>query len=200
MVRVAVLDYGVGNLRSIINGIKKLCGRAELIRDVNRLEDYDGIILPGVGAFKSAIASIGDSRMLVDLVREGKPILGICLGYQLLFEESVEGGGAEGLGLLEGRVEKIEGEVKLPHIGWNNVEKAEDSTLLENIEENTYFFFAHSYVPKFYDREIVKGYTTYGERFPSVIEMKNIYGTQFHPEKSSRQGLKVLGNFLSSLR
>ncbi|HDN17714.1 MAG TPA: hypothetical protein ENF41_01530 [Candidatus Bathyarchaeota archaeon] len=80
------------------------------------------------------------------------------------------------------------------------MEKAEDSTLLENIEENTYFFFAHSYVPKFYDREIVKGYTTYGERFPSVIEMKNIYGTQFHPEKSSRQGLKVLGNFLSSLR
>jgi len=159
------------------------------------LNGYDGIVLPGVGNFRSGARNLHPLKSsIVRLIDDGVPILGICLGMQLLFEESEESSG-EGLSLLKGRVLRLPRDVKTPHMGWNNLRILADNDLLDGIYEEDYFYFVHSYYVSPYEKNVVIAETTYGIQFASVIAEKNIFGTQFHPEKSGKPGRKVLLNF-----
>ncbi len=198
--RVAVLDYAVGNLFSITNALRRLGADASATSEPQELREADAIVLPGVGSFPAAMERLrGLGGLLGDLAGE-KPILGICLGMQLFFEGSVEGGSwTRGLGLLPGRVVELPLDVKKPHIGWNQVWPLWASTLLEGVPPGGYFYFVHSYYAETRGSHVA-AYTGYGVEFPSVVESPPIYGAQFHPEKSGRLGMRVLENFLGVVK
>ncbi len=201
MTRVAILDYGMGNLRSVEKALERVGAEATITSDQGAAAAADGLILPGVGAFPRAMERIGElglDRLVADRVEAGTPVLGICLGFQLLFESSTELGGATGLGLIEGSVEGLEApELKVPHIGWEPVEWARDSELSEGIADGTPFYFVHSFTPRPAGDADVLGWASHGERFACAIARPPVYGVQFHPEKSSTAGLKLLANFSS---
>jgi imidazole glycerol-phosphate synthase subunit HisH len=199
MTRIAILDYGMGNLRSVEKALEHVGVSAEVTHDHERAQDADGVILPGVGAFPKAMERIRE-RGLDELAREraaaGVPVLGICLGLQLVFTSSTELGGSDGLGLVEGPVEELRaGDLKLPHIGWSPVFWAKGSRLTEGLAEGEPFYFVHSFVPRPADEGDVLGTAEHGERFACAIERGNVFGVQFHPEKSSGAGLRLLRNF-----
>lgn len=199
-VLIAIVDYGMGNLRSIANALDYLGITNEITSDPQRLRQADRLILPGVGAFGAAMESLRERRLrepLDEEVRRGKPILGICLGMQLLAERSSEGGLHEGFGWIEGRVERIEtigATIKVPHIGWNPTELREGSRLFSDVPSPSDFYYVHSYVLHC-DAELVAGRCEYGSPVVAAVEHRNVFGTQFHPEKSHAQGLSVLRNF-----
>jgi glutamine amidotransferase len=196
--RIAILDYGMGNLRSVEKALEHVGATAVITHDAGEASVADGLILPGVGAFPRAMQLIrerGLDELIVERRREGQPILGICLGLQLLFDSSTELGGADGLGLLTGPVRELECPgLKLPHIGWSPVRWERDSRLVEGIESETAFYFVHGFAPVA-ERPDVLGTAAYGERFVCAAERDNVYGVQFHPEKSSAAGLRLLANF-----
>jgi imidazole glycerol-phosphate synthase subunit HisH len=199
MTRIAILDYGMGNLRSVEKALEHVGVSAEVTHDHGRARDADGVILPGVGAFPKAMERIQE-RGLDELAREraaaGVPVLGICLGLQLMFTSSTELGGSDGLGLVEGPVEELPaGDLKLPHIGWSPVSWAKGSRLAEGLAEGEPFYFVHSFVPRPADEGDVLGTAEHGERFACAIERGSVFGVQFHPEKSSGAGLRLLRNF-----
>jgi glutamine amidotransferase len=199
MTRIAVLDYGMGNLRSVEKAIERVGSEAVITSDHEAAREADGLVLPGVGAFARAMERI-DELGLDDLVAERieaeRPVLGICLGFQLLFGSSTELGGAQGLGLVEGTVEGLEAPgLKVPHIGWEPVEWAKDSELTAGIADSTPFYFVHGFTPRPADDADVLGWAAHGERFACAIARPPIYGVQFHPEKSSAAGLALLANF-----
>ena len=196
---IAIVDYRMGNLRSVQKGFEH-AGVADVVvtDDPAVIERADGVVLPGVGAFRDAAANLRESgceEVLLRRVREGAPFLGICLGMQLLADVGLEDGEWQGLGLVPGTCERLPGGVKIPHIGWNTVEYPRESTLFEGIPESTAFYFVHSYriVPS--DPESVIGSTEYGVRFAAAVQSGNAYAVQFHPEKSSTAGLRLLANF-----
>jgi glutamine amidotransferase len=196
--RIAILDYGMGNLRSVEKALEHVGATATITDDATAVREADGVILPGVGAFPRAMERIR-ARGLDELVAErldaGVPILGICLGLQLLFDSSTELGGAAGLGLFPGEVDAIEAEgLKVPHIGWAPVRWERRSRLTEGIESETPFYFVHSFAPRAGAGELL-GSAAYGERFACAAERDNVFGVQFHPEKSSAAGLRLLANF-----
>jgi imidazole glycerol-phosphate synthase subunit HisH len=196
--KIAVLDYGIGNLRSVEKALEHVGATAIVSADAAEVRDADGVVLPGVGAFPRAMERIGEAG-LDELITErrdaGVPILGICLGLQLLFESSAELGGARGLGLLEGGVTEIEaGGLKVPHIGWSPVRWERESRLTAGIDSETPFYFVHSFAPRPRPAELL-GSAAYGERFACAAERGNVFGVQFHPEKSSAAGLRLLSNF-----
>jgi len=201
--RISILDYGCGNLRSIKKGFERVGAIVDISTDKKLLKSADGIILPGVGAFKTAIAKIKeDIPFIYELIDDKKPILGICLGMQILTEKSTESGLTDGLGIIPGDVIKfnknISSGLKVPHMGWNLVDvKNKDEPLFLGINRS-YFYFAHSYYVRT-SREYVICKTEYGIKFPSAIAdlKRKIYGVQFHPEKSGDDGLKILYNFLA---
>ncbi|HVD86890.1 MAG TPA: imidazole glycerol phosphate synthase subunit HisH [Solirubrobacterales bacterium] len=195
--RIAILAYGMGNLRSVEKALEHVGVTAKISADPGEVRDADGLILPGVGAFPRAMERIGELA-LDDLVAErheaGVPILGICLGLQLLFESTTELGGAAGLGLLDGPVAELDAEgLKVPHIGWSPVRWERDSRLTEGIPSETPFYFVHSFAPQPGRDEL--GSAEYGSRFACAAERDNVFGVQFHPEKSSAAGLRLLSNF-----
>jgi imidazole glycerol-phosphate synthase subunit HisH len=196
--RIAILDYGMGNLRSVEKALEHIGATARLTADQGEIGAADGLILPGVGAFPRAmerIRELGLDELVAERRRAGVPILGICLGLQLLFESSTELGGAAGLGLLDGPVGEIRSEgMKVPHIGWSPVRWERRSRLTEGIDSDTPFYFVHSFVP-FPSGEELLGTAAYGERFACAAERENVFGVQFHPEKSSAAGLRLLSNF-----
>jgi imidazole glycerol-phosphate synthase subunit HisH len=198
--RICVLDYGMGNLRSVEKAFGRVGADAELTADPARVAEADGLVLPGVGAFPKAIANVrerGLDRLIADRVAAGLPVLGICLGYQLLFDSSDELGGAEGLGLLPGPVTMLEAPgLKVPHIGWEPVSWSGESELADGIEDRTPFYFVHSFTPRPTDDADVLGTAVHGERFACAAARPPIYGVQFHPEKSSSAGLLLLQNFV----
>jgi glutamine amidotransferase len=198
--RICVLDYGMGNLRSVEKAFGRVGADAELTADPARAAEADGLVLPGVGAFPKAIANVrerGLDRLIADRVAAGLPVLGICLGYQLLFDSSDELGGAEGLGLLPGPVTMLEAPgLKVPHIGWEPVSWSGESELADGIEDRTPFYFVHSFTPRPTDDADVLGTAVHGERFACAAARPPIYGVQFHPEKSSSAGLLLLQNFV----
>ena len=202
---IGIVDYGVGNIFSLCSSFKKIGAHAELIKDPAKLAECDRIILPGVGAFGDArekLRASGMEEALMAEVRAGKPMLGICLGMQLLFEKSYEFGETEGLGFINGSVEKIDtaGQaLKIPHIGWNTLELNERSELFNGIENGSYVYFVHSFAAKT-DSKNVSAYTDYGSKVVASAENKNVMGTQFHPEKSGEVGLKILKNFCNTVR
>jgi glutamine amidotransferase len=195
---IAILDYGMGNLRSVEKALEHVGVTATISHDAAEVRAADGVILPGVGAFPRAIERIRE-RGLDELIAErrdaGVPILGICLGLQLLFDSTTELGGAVGLGLLEGGVAELEAEgLKVPHIGWSPVRWEQESRLTEGIESETPFYFVHSFAPSPSAGELL-GSAAYGARFACAAQSGNVFGVQFHPEKSSAAGLRLLSNF-----
>jgi glutamine amidotransferase len=196
--RIAILDYGMGNLRSVEKALEHVGVTALITSDAGEVRAADGVILPGVGAFPRAmerIRELGLDELIAERRGEGVPILGICLGLQLLFDSSSELGGAEGLGLLEGPVGALEAEgLKVPHIGWEPVRWERESRLTEGIASETPFYFVHSLAPCPRGEDLL-GSAAYGARFACAAERDNVFGVQFHPEKSSAAGLRLLSNF-----
>ncbi|HEY8082202.1 MAG TPA: imidazole glycerol phosphate synthase subunit HisH [Solirubrobacterales bacterium] len=196
--RIAILDYGVGNLRSVEKALEHVGAAASITRDPEDVRASDGVILPGVGAFPRAMERIRDLG-LDELIRErrdaGVPLLGICLGLQLLFDSTTELGGATGLGLLAGEVAELDApNLKIPHIGWSPVRWEKESRLTEGIESETPFYLVHSFAPRPGADDLL-GTAAYGARFACAVERDNVFGVQFHPEKSSAAGLRLLANF-----
>jgi imidazole glycerol-phosphate synthase subunit HisH len=198
--RIAVVDYGMGNRRSVEKALERVGAQAFVSRDHAELRTADGLLLPGVGAFPAAmevIRELGLDGLLRERAAAGTPLFGSCMGMQLLFERSAEHGGAEGLGLLRGEVRGLQAPgMKLPHIGWSEVRWRRRSPLLEGLPDPAYLYHVHTFVAHPADPEVVLGTAEYGERFPAVVERGNVYGAQSHPEKSSTHGLRLLSNFV----
>lgn len=197
---LVIVDYGMGNLRSAQKGFEAAGIDAIVSGDPADVENADGVVLPGVGAFRDCMSNLTQARLIDPLqnaIREGRPFLGICLGMQLLLSLSEEFGLHQGLDVIRGRVVRFPSarNLKVPHMGWNRVCQASSTPLLEGIPDGTYFYFVHSYYAVPDDPGVVAGWTEYGTRFASVISTANVFATQFHPEKSDKWGIKVLGNF-----
>jgi glutamine amidotransferase len=197
--RIAIVDYGMGNRRSVEMALEHVGARTSTTRDPAELRAADGLLLPGVGAFPAAMRTLRElelDEVLVGCARGGMPLFGSCMGMQLLFESSDEHEGATGLGLLRGAVRRLDsGGLKLPHIGWNEVRWVRESPLSEGLPSPSTFYHVHSYVPHPADEADVLGTSDYGSPFVSVVARENVFGAQFHPEKSSTHGLTMLANF-----
>ncbi|MDE5946994.1 MAG: imidazole glycerol phosphate synthase subunit HisH [Oscillospiraceae bacterium] len=195
---IAIIDYGAGNIFSVKNALDYLGFENELTSDKNLIKSADALILPGVGAFPSAMKMLDESG-LVEIIRkesQKKPFLGICLGMQVIFEKGYEFEECDGLGLIKGDVRKIEAEnLIIPHMGWNKLEVLNDCKLLEGLGNDEYVYFVHSYKAHCSDNDI-SAYCEYGGKVPALVHNgKYVYGAQFHPEKSGKTGLKILENF-----
>jgi imidazole glycerol-phosphate synthase subunit HisH len=197
--QIAILDYGMGNLRSVEKAFERVGVDVLRTDDADAAAGAEGLVLPGVGAFPRAmqrVRELGFDRLVAEHVGEGRAVLGICLGMQLLFERSRELAGAEGLGLLAGEVEPLEAPgLKVPHIGWEPVRWRRPSPLTEGIDSGSAFYFVHSLAPAPVDDADTLGTAVYGEQFACAVERPPTYGFQFHPEKSSAAGLRLLANF-----
>lgn len=198
---IAIIDYDMGNLRSVSKAFEKVGAGAVVTRDADIIRSASHVVLPGVGAFRDCMKNLVDYGLVEPILRHiesGKPFLGICLGLQLLFEEGTEFGTHKGLGVIKGRVVRFPfsaGQLKVPHIGWNGVNIKKSSPLLKGIADGTYFYFVHSYYCEPVDAGVSLTTTDYGLEFTSSIATDNVYACQFHPEKSQRAGLQVLKNF-----
>ena len=200
MPEAVIFDYGVGNLLSLKCALEKVGLNVEIGVSAQQLKKADAIALPGVGSFSAAITKLNDVKdTLLAAVQNGTPLIGICLGLQLFFPESEEGPG-EGLALFEGKNVWLRGEVKVPHMGWNTLRLVKQNPLFDGVADESYVYFVHSLYPVPTDKEIVATETGYGETFTSAIASKNVFGTQFHPEKSGDIGLKILENFANIVK
>jgi len=194
---IVIIDYGLGNLGSVKNALDKLGVDSMVSKSVKDIEKATGLVLPGVGSATEGMKNLrksGLNKVILKQIKLKKPILGICLGMQLLFSLSEEGN-TECLNVIEGKVKKFNNKLKVPQIGWNQV-KQKPSKLFLSIKDKSYFYFVHSYYCQASEEKIIRGSTDYGINFTSVIEDKNIFGVQFHPEKSGENGLKLLKNFV----
>jgi glutamine amidotransferase len=195
---IAIIDYGMGNLRSVQKGFEKMRVDAAVVGKPEEVDRARGVVLPGVGAFADAMTNLRSTGMdeaVYRSVEAGKPFLGICLGQQLLFEASEEWGLTKGLGIFRGRVRRLPDGLKVPHMGWNQAEIQRPDLLLEGIPQSSSFYFVHSYYVDPEEQEVILTRTDYGVSFASIVGRDNVYGIQFHPEKSSGMGLKILENF-----
>ena len=201
---IAIIDYDAGNLGSVQKALSSLGELSIITRERETLLGADGVILPGVGAFGDAMEKLHRYQLvdtIYEIVDKGTPFLGICLGLQLLFERSEESPKAKGLGILRGEIVRIpDTGLKIPHIGWNSLKLAEDGTLFQGIERESYVYFVHSYYLKAFDASIVKATAEYGVTIHASIEKDNIFACQFHPEKIGDVGLKILKNFAMALQ
>ncbi len=198
MADVAIIDYGVGNLRSIEKAFAVIGCAAVITSDEETLRQAKRLVLPGVGAFAACMNALrerGFDSLVRRRVADGAPLLGVCVGMQMLFDESEEFGRSEGLGLMRGRVRRFAHDLYVPQIGWNQVHKRGEHRLIEEVDDGAFFYFVHSYYCDAADTEVVAGETEYGICYPSIVAHGNIAGVQFHPEKSQAAGLRVLQNF-----
>ncbi len=198
---IAIIDYDAGNIKSVEKAVQYLGEEAKVTRDPEEILSADGVILPGVGAFGDAMGKLRDYGLIDvihECVRREIPFLGICLGLQLMFERSEESPGVEGLGVLEGEIVRLPAEsgLKIPHIGWNNLSFPRRGRLFEGVPEDSYVYFVHSYYLKAKDPAIVTATTEYGAVVHASVEKGNVFACQYHPEKSSGVGLKMLENFI----
>ena len=194
---IAIVDYGAGNLMSVHNTLDYLGYENKIAASADVIENAAGVILPGVGAFPDAMAALTDSGLTEAVLKAAKekPFLGICLGMQMLFEESDEVRPCRGLGLLPGRIERIETSLKLPQIGWNALDILRPNAMTEGLENGSYVYFVHSFMAKPSDENDLAAVTDYGTRVPAMVARGNLFGCQFHPEKSGEVGLAMLHNF-----
>ncbi len=197
---ITIVDYGMGNLRSVQKAFLKLGVQAEISASPAEIARAEKLVLPGVGAFRDAIAELKNKDMVgpvTDHIAAGRPFLGICLGLQLLFDVSYEDGQWQGLGIVPGEVRRLKDlpELKIPHMGWNSLDMAARPAIFHDIPDGSHFYFVHSYHVVPTDESVIAARTTHGQSFFSVIAQDNLFATQFHPEKSQRMGLKLLGNF-----
>ncbi|MDF1495040.1 imidazole glycerol phosphate synthase subunit HisH [Caproiciproducens sp. CPB-2] len=199
---IAVIDYGAGNLQSVVKAFHFIGCDILVTADKEELKHASAAVLPGVGAFGDAMSCLKKADFVtpvLDFIESGKPFLGICLGLQLLFEGSEETPGISGLGVLKGKIQKIPAEtgLKIPHIGWNSLSVKENSGLFQNMDPNPYVYFVHSYYLKAEDPGVVSSTTDYGVAIDASVQRGNLFATQFHPEKSGKTGLQMLKNFVS---
>ncbi|MFR2785697.1 MAG: imidazole glycerol phosphate synthase subunit HisH [Blautia caecimuris] len=197
---IGIIDYDAGNIRSVEKALSYLGEKTVVSRDPDILKSVDKVILPGVGSFGQAMENLHRYELVPvirDMIEDGKPFLGICLGLQLLFESSEESPGAEGLGILKGKILKIPSSpgLKIPHMGWNSLQLQNNGRLFRNIPQDTYVYFVHSYYLQAQEPEIVKAVTGYGTKIHASVEKDNVFACQFHPEKSGKYGLEILKNF-----
>ena len=205
---VTIVDYNSGNISSVINSFNEVSKnkvKLEVTSDLNKIKSSDKVVLPGQGSFKSCVDALNNIKGLVDTLNEfvinnKKPLLGICVGLQMFADIGYEETETKGLGWISGKVSKIDnknGEYKLPHIGWNQINIVKDSKIFKNIENNSHMYFVHSYefIPE--DRNVISATTDYSSNIVCSIEKENIFGTQFHPEKSDKVGLKIISNFIN---
>lgn len=195
---IIIIDYGMGNLRSVQKGFEKVGFDARISSDPNEVRKADKVVLPGVGAFGDAMHNLREAGMIEaidETVKAGKPFLGICLGLQLMFETSEEFGLHKGLGILPGHVKLFPPGLKIPHMGWNQADIQKDDPILKDIPDGSSFYFVHSYYVEPSNPADSATLTEYGIRFTSIASQDNIFGIQFHPEKSSAMGLRILKNF-----
>ncbi len=200
---ITVIDYGMGNLRSVVKSVEKYTSQVQVSSDPAIIEESRALIMPGDGAFGMAMQHLRDMGWvgpLLSFIRGGGFFLGICLGYQLLFSRSVEFGEHEGLGLIPGSVVRFPtSDLKVPHMGWNQVKFRKESPFLEGVPSRSYFYFIHTYYPEIEDDSWIIGETEYGVTFPCIVGKGNCVATQFHPEKSHKMGLKIIENFVRSV-
>ena len=197
---ISIVDYGMGNLRSVQKAFEKLNVAAKICTRAEEIHNAEKLVLPGVGAFRDAIHELHSHKMVEPIkehINSGKPFLGICLGLQLLFDVSYEEGEYEGLGIIPGKVVKFPDlpDIKVPHMGWNELEYAKSCPIFDGVPEKSHFYFVHSYYVEPIDESIVAARTEHGVKLVSAIARDNLFATQFHPEKSQRLGLKLLENF-----
>ncbi len=203
---IAVIDYGAGNLQSVVKALQYIGCDCVVTDNRDVILSADGAILPGVGSFADAMSCMRTSqtdKAVIDFVKSGKPFLGICLGLQLLFDGSEESPGVQGLGLLKGSIAKIPNQnntLKIPHMGWNSLDILKNDGIFQNIPQNSYVYFVHSYYLKAQDEHIVAAQTHYGVDIDASVQFENIFATQFHPEKSGSVGLQILRNFADITR
>ncbi len=197
MVKVAIFDYGAGNIFSLKNSLEKNSATVDIITSFDKANNYSGILLPGVGNFDPAIKSIRDYSKIdfQDYVQDKIPVLGICLGMEMFFEKSEEGN-EKGLGVMGGEVIILPKTMKVPHMGWNNIKIKKQSKILEGIKDSSWVYFVHSFVARPKKEDVVKAESDYGINVPAVVEQANFFGTQFHPEKSGKIGSVMINNFL----
>lgn len=198
---IAIIDYGMGNLGSVSKALKSLGAEVKVTHALFDLQKADKIVLPGVGAFKdtmSALSRLGILDGLKDIILSEKPYLGICLGLEILFEESAEGGKNKGLSIFKGDAAKFEAKtLKVPHIGWNQIRRKKSACpLLHGIDDGAFFYFVHSYYVRPEDKNLIASVTDYGGEFASMVWKDNMYAVQFHPEKSQENGIRFLENFI----
>lgn len=198
---IAIIDYDAGNIKSVEKALQKLGADVVITKDAEEILRADKVILPGVGAFGDAMANLkkfGLDKVIYEVVEKGTPFLGICLGLQLLFERSDETPGVAGLGILKGEILRIpdKDDLKIPHMGWNSLHLQNQGRLFQGLSEQSYVYFVHSYYLKAEDEQIVKATTDYSVNIHASVEKDNVFACQFHPEKSSDVGLKILKNFV----
>jgi glutamine amidotransferase len=200
--RIAVVDYGIGNLRSAEKALQHLDADAGLTSDVSVIEAADAVVLPGVGAFgacMTALRAAGLEDVTKAAATDGRPFLGICIGMQMLFESSAETPGVPGLGVVPGRVTLLPTTVRLPQMGWNTLDVVAGSRLGANLPDPAWLYFVHSYAPEPTDDGVVAAWCDYGRRFAAALEIGPLWATQFHPEKSGAVGMRLLGNFVEAV-
>ena len=195
------MNYGVGNLRSIRKGLEKSGAQVQITHNPTDLLNTDAIVLPGVGAFAPAVKNMEPiANVVAEASKNGTPILGVCLGLQLLFTQSNEGGLIKGLDFISGNIVKLPDSVKTPQMGWNTINFVTSHPLLDGIKDGSYVYFVHSYYPQPTDPNVIVTTTEYSVKFPSMVAKKNLFATQFHPEKSSKTGLTMLKNFVRIIK
>jgi glutamine amidotransferase len=196
---IAIIDYGMGNLRSVENGFQKIGADTEVTSDPKAIDNAHAVVLPGVGAFRDCMRNLEEMSLLEPVVRaiqKGKPYLGICLGLQILLAESEEFGRSEGLNIFPGKVVRFpENNLKVPHMGWNTIKILKRPPIFDSIEDDSFFYFVHSFYVLPGDNDIIATTTDYGVTFTSMVWKENIFATQFHPEKSQELGLRILKGF-----
>lgn len=203
--KIVIIDYGMGNLRNVQKGFERVGFEAKITQSIIELNDAEAIVLPGVGAFRDCTQNLDRLGLITPLIRsieKGKPYLGICLGFQILFSESEEFGSERGLEIFKGKVIKFKPDTfhKVPHMGWNTIEIIKDIPMFDGIKTGDFFYFVHSYYVLPEEERLISSLTEYGVKFPSSIAKDNIFATQFHPEKSQQNGLKILENFAKSIK
>ena len=201
MVRVAIFDYGAGNIFSLKNSLEKNNAEVDVITNFDNTDNYSGILLPGVGNFDPAIKSIRDysATKFTDYVKNEIPVLGICLGMEMFFEKSQEGK-EQGLGVIDGEVIVLPNSMKVPHMGWNSLDIHKDSKLLVDVDDGSWVYFVHSFRAKPDSDDVIIADSDYGIKVPAVVEKDNFFGTQFHPEKSGQVGKIMINNFLNECK
>jgi len=201
MVSVAIFDYGAGNIFSLKNSLEKEDAKVDVITTFDKPNKYAGLLLPGVGNFDPAIKSIHEHSKVdfKDFVKDNTPVLGICLGMEMFFEKSEEGH-EKGLGVINGEVIELPKSMKIPHMGWNNLEIKDPGKILQGIENGSWVYFVHSFRAKPTSEEVITAESDYGIKLPAVVEKDNFFGTQFHPEKSGKVGTIMIKNFLEECK
>ncbi|MBI5203663.1 MAG: imidazole glycerol phosphate synthase subunit HisH [Nitrospirae bacterium] len=196
---IAIVDYGMGNLRSVEKGFLKVGVDARIVNDAASIDNAEGVVLPGVGAFMDCIKNLTDMKLteaIIKAIGKGKPFLGICLGLQVLFSESEEFGVCRGLNIFKGKVVRFpKMELKVPHMGWNTLDIKKRPPIFDGIEDKSYFYFVHSFYVVPEDKDIISGTTDYGVNFTAMVWKDNVFAMQFHPEKSQELGLKILKGY-----